>query len=132
MKTQVVGSVSEFLNGRQVEESLGAKVERHINKYGSFYRIGAVTVIVLLSGSHAFATVGGIEIGAEKLYEKLLSIGKWIIIFKGGFDTIKHMAGGDFDSAKKGIFSYLLVYIFLFGLPWAMDEVDMIFKDLKV
>lgn len=128
MKTEVL-SIKEFMNTRK--EPFRVKVERHLNKYGSFYRIAGVTVIILLSGSHALAA-GGIEVGAEKLYGKLLSVGKWVIIFKGGFDTIKHMANGDFEGAKKGFFSYLLVYIFLFGLPWAMDEVDKIFKDLKV
>lgn len=131
MRTEIVGSISEFLNGNQPAEKLSDKVERHFKKYGSFYRIAGVTVIILLSGSHAFAA-SGIEVGASRLYDKLLIIGKWVIIFKGGFDTIKHMASGDFDGAKKGFFSYLLVYIFLFGLPWAMDEVDKIFKDLKV
>jgi hypothetical protein len=135
MKVQTVGSVSEFL--RMEVEPFSVKVERHFKKYGTAYKIAGVTVILLMSaiplggGSVTAFASSGIEAGAEKLYSKLLSVGKWIIIFKGGFDIIKNMASGDFDSAKKGFISYLVVYVFLFGLPWAMDEVDTIFKELK-
>lgn len=126
MKTKVVGSIGDFLNPEPV------KVKSHWEKYGFVYKVVGTTLIILVAGGgfdYAFAS-SGIETGAERLYDKLLSIGKWVIIFKGGFDIIKHTAAGDFDSAKKGIISYLLVYIFLFGLPWAMDEIDAIFKDL--
>lgn len=125
-------SISEFM-GRK-SESEETRLQRHFRKYGIVYKIVGTTVIILVAGGgfdYAFAS-SGIEVGAERLYAKLLTVGKWVIIFKGGFDTIKHMASGDFDSAKKGFLSYLIVYLFLLGLPWAMDEVDGIFKDLKV
>jgi hypothetical protein len=128
MKVQTVGSISEFLH--QKEEPFSVKAERHFKKYGVVYKAAGVTIILLASGGTALAS-SGIEIGAEKLYAKLLSVGKWVIIFKGGFDIIKNMASGDFDSAKKGFLSYLVVYIFLFGLPWAMNEVDTIFRELN-
>lgn len=128
MKVQTVGSVSEFLHRNK--EPFSAKVERHFKKYGFVYKVVGTTVIILSIGAPALAS-SGIEIGAERLYSKLLSVGKWIIIFKGGFDIIKNMASGDFDSAKKGFLSYLIVYIFLFGLPWAMNEVDSIFRELN-
>jgi hypothetical protein len=124
-------SIKEFLNGRE-PETFSSIVKRHLDKYGIVYKVVGATVIILVAGGgfdSAFAS-SGIEAGAEKLYAKLLSVGKWIIIFKGGFDTIKNMANGDFDSAKKGFVGYLLVYLLLFGLPWAMDEIDMIFKEL--
>ncbi|AZU61093.1 hypothetical protein [Neobacillus mesonae] len=136
MKIQTVGTISEFLresNAKQ-KEPFNAKVERHFKKYGLMYKIAGATVIILVAGGgfdYAFAAGSGIEAGAERLYVKLLSLGKWVIIFKGGFDTIKHMASGDFDAAKKGFLSYLIVYIFLFGLPWAMDEIDAIFKEMR-
>lgn len=128
MKVQTVGSISEFL--RRQEEPFSAKVGRHFKKYGFVYKAAGITIILLASGGTALAS-SGIEAGAEQLYSKLLIIGKWVIIFKGGFDIIKNMASGDFDSAKKGFLSYLIVYIFLFGLPWAMNEVDSIFKELN-
>lgn len=124
-------SIKDFLHGRP--EPTETKLERHFRKYGIVYKIVGSTIVIIVAGGgfdYAFAAGESIEVGAQKLYAKLLSIGKWVIIFKGGFDTIKNMAGGDFDSAKKGFISYILVYIFLFGLPWAMDEIDTIFKDL--
>jgi hypothetical protein len=130
MKVQTVGSVGEFLNRKEEAAPFSAKVERHFKKYGMVYKVAGVTAICLASGGTVMAS-SGIEIGAERLYSKLLSIGKWIIIFKGGFDIIKNMASGDFDSAKKGFISYLVVYVFLFGLPWAMNEVDTIFRELN-
>jgi hypothetical protein len=124
-------SIKEFLNGKE-PEAFSTKIKHHLDKYGIVYKVVGTTVIILVAGGgfdYAFAS-SGIEAGAEKLYAKLLSVGKWIIIFKGGFDTIKNMANGDFDSAKKGFVGYLLVYLLLFGLPWAMDEIDIIFKEL--
>lgn len=128
MKVQTVGTISEFL--RREEEPFSVKAERHFKKYGVVYKAAGITIILLASGGSAFA-YSGIEIGAERLYTKLLSVGKWVIIFKGGFDIIKNMASGDFDSAKKGFLSYLVVYVFLFGLPWAMNEIDVIFRELN-
>jgi hypothetical protein len=125
-------SIKEFLNGGREPETFASIVKRHLDKYGIVYKVVGATVIILVTNGsfdYAFAS-SGIEAGAEKLYAKLLSVGKWIIIFKGGFDTIKNMANGDFDSAKKGFVGYLLVYLLLFGLPWAMDEIDIIFKEL--
>jgi hypothetical protein len=136
MKVQTVGSISEFLH-RNEAVPFSVKAERHFKKYGTAYKIAGVTVILLMSaiplggGSVTAFASSGIEIGAEKLYAKLLSVGKWVIIFKGGFDIIKNMASGDFDSAKKGFLSYLVVYVFLFGLPWAMNEIDGIFRELN-
>jgi hypothetical protein len=128
MKVQTVGSISEFLHREQ--EPFSVKIERHFKKYGFVYKAAGISIILLTSGGTVLAS-SGIEAGAQQLYSKLLSIGKWIIIFKGGFDIIKNMASGDFDSAKKGFISYLVVYVFLFGLPWAMNEVDSIFKELN-
>jgi hypothetical protein len=128
MKTQTVGSIKDFLRG-QSGESFSVKVQRHFKKYGTVYKVAGLSVIMLASGSTAFASTG-IEAGAQRLYAKLLDIGKWVIIFKGGFDTIKNMASGDFDAAKRGFMSYLIVYIFLLALPWAMNEIDGIFRNV--
>ena len=128
-------SIGEFLRGGRVQgepEPFSAKVERHFKKYGFVYKVAGTTAIILVAGGgfdYAFASTG-IEVGAQQLYSKLLSLGKWIIIFKGGFDIIKRMTDGDFDGAKKGFLSYLIVYIFLLGLPWAMDQVDALFNGI--
>ena len=125
-------SISEFLNGKE-KEPFSAKVERHFKKYGIVYKIVGATAVIFIAGGgfdYAFAAGTGIEVGAQQLYRKLLSLGKWIIIFKGGFDIIKRMTDGDFDGAKKGFLSYLIVYIFLLGLPWAMNQVDALFNGI--
>lgn len=137
MKTEKM-SVKEFMRGKDEVETK-SKVAAHFAKYGIVYKVVGATVVIFVAGGgmdYAFAAeavqtaASGIEIGAEKLYMKLLSLGKWVIIFKGGFDTIKHMAAGDLPEAKKGFVGYLLIYLLLFGLPWAMDEIDAIFKEL--
>jgi hypothetical protein len=131
-KTEVM-SIGEFLHSNQAPTTREA-IKRHLDKYGIVYKIVGTTVVLFISGGAletAFAS-GGIEAGAEKLYTKLLSVGKWVLIFKGGFDTIKNMASGDMDSAKKGFIGYLLVYLLLLGLPWAMDEIDGIYKEMNV
>ncbi len=125
-------SIGEFLNGKK-ENDFFVKLKLHLDKYGMVYKVVGTTIIIFIVGGTfdcAFAS-SGIEAGAEKLYTKLLSIGKWVIIFKGAFDTIKNMANGDFESAKKGFISYLLIYLFLLGLPWAMDEIDGLYKEVN-
>lgn len=132
MKVQTVGSVSEFLRGREAEP-FSAKVERHFKKYGLIYKVVGATAVILIAGGgfdYAFAAGSSIDVGAQKLYSKLLNLGRWIIIFKGGFDIIKNMTNGDFDGAKKGFLSYLIIYIFLYGLPWAMGQVDVLFNGI--
>lgn len=128
-KTQVVGSIGDFLRGCPKEETKWAQVERHFKKYGTYYRIAGVTVIVLLTGSHAFAA-GSVEDGARVLYYELVRIGKWVIIFKGGIDTIKAAGSGDFETARKSFFSHVLIYMLLFGLPYAIDKTDAVLKKM--
>jgi hypothetical protein len=130
MKTESM-SISEFMNS-QYAEPFSAKVERHFKKYGMVYKIAGVTLIILTSslGSHAFAA-SGIDIEASKLYKELIGIGKWIIVFKGGFDILKMIGSGDLESAKKSFFGYLLTYLLLLGLPYGLDKVDDIFNSFS-
>jgi hypothetical protein len=130
MKVQTVGTISEFLH--REKEPFSAKVERHFKKYGMVYKVAGVTLIILTSGlgSHAFAA-SGIDIEARKLYRELIGLGKWVIVFKGGFDILKMIGTGDLESAKKSFFGYLLTYLFLLGLPYALDKVDGIFDHLN-
>ncbi|MFZ7945648.1 hypothetical protein [Neobacillus sp. 19] len=133
MKVQTVGSISEFLSDGRVHrepESFSSKVERHFKKYGMIYKVAGITFIILASGigSHTFAA-GFIDVEATKLYRELVGIGKWFIAFKGGVEVIKSVGSGDFDSAKKSFFSYLLTYLFLLALPYGLDKVDSIFNN---
>lgn len=133
MKTQSM-TIKEFMN-KGPEPSIKEKVEVHFRKYGTVYKVAGISLIILTSSSLAFAAGpvvpvdGGVGIGpaARSLYLKLCGVGKWIIIFKGGFETVKAIGNGDFDSAKKNFFAYLLSYLFLLGFPYAMDQVDKVY-----
>jgi hypothetical protein len=128
MRTESM-SISEFMNGPKAEP-FSAKVERHFKKYGMVYKVAGVTAILVMSGDVAFAA-SGIDTEARKLYRELIGIGKWIIVFKGGFDILKMIGSGDLDSAKKSFFGYLLTYLLLLGLPYGLDKVDDIFNSVS-
>jgi hypothetical protein len=90
--------------------------------------------MVLLTGfeSSAFAAGNtGIDAGANQLYKKLLNIAKWVIVFKGGMDTVKDVTDGDLHAARKHFLGYLVTYAILWVLPWGMNEVDRMFKDME-
>jgi hypothetical protein len=127
MKTQVM-SIKDFMNYEK--EPFSVKVERHFKKYGKVYQVAGLTAVVLIAPHGTVFASSGIDVGANKLYKELIGIGKWIIIFKGGFDVLKHCGNGDFESAKKGFFGYVLTYLFLLGLPFIMDEVDGVFNNV--
>lgn len=130
MKTESM-SISAFLNGQE-KEPFSVKMERHFKKYGFVYKVAGATVIILVAGGgfdYAFASTG-IDRAGRKLYITLVNIGKWIIIFKGGVDIIKALGNGDIEHAKKSFFGHLLTYLFLLGLPFGMDKVDEIYREV--
>lgn len=122
-------SIGEFM-GRDFayeRELKRTKTERQVKK---LLLRTTVTTVVYFSGFDLVSASNGIDHGARIVYDKLLSVGKWIIIIKGGIDTINNVVQGDFGVAKKSFFSYLVVYLILNGLPWAFDEVDTIFNQI--
>lgn len=126
MKTKVVGSIGEFMNPSK-------PIKSHWEKYGFLYKVVGTTVIILVAGGsfdYVFAA-SALDAGANKVYYKLVEVGKWIIIFKGGIETIKAAAGGDFDTAKAAFFKYLITYLLLLGLPYGFNEIDKLFAELK-
>lgn len=127
-------SVREFLN-RKEPEAWSVKITNHFKKYGFVYKIVGSTVIIFMVGGgfdYAFAADSYIDKKANIVYYKLMDVGKWIIIFKGSIDTIKAVGNGDFDSAKKSFFSYLLIYILLLSLPYGFEEIDKLFSNVKM
>lgn len=88
------------------------------------------SAIYFNAGDSVFAANSSIDQGGRAIYEKLLAVGEWIIIIKGGIDSINNVVQGDFQSAKKSFLSYLLVYVILHALPWATDQVDAVFSDM--
>ena len=95
------------------------------------YKTAGLTFIFLLAGSlnHAMAS-SGIDAGASNIYYRVVTIGKWVIIIKGALDTISNATQGDLQSAKKNFLGYMMVYAILLALPWGMDQVDELFRDL--
>lgn len=127
-------SVREFLNGKE-QETFQTKCARHFKKHGMLYKIAGSTVVILMAGGGfdcALAASSAIDAKANLIYYKLMDVGKWIIIFKGSIDTIKAVGNGDFDSAKKSFFSYLLIYILLLALPYGFEEIDKLFSNVKM
>lgn len=87
---------------------------------------------VLLSGFEASAFASSdIDTQANKLYMRLLNVGKWVIIFKGALEIVKKTADGDLDSAKKNFMGYGLTYAILWALPWAFNEIDKLFSEMN-
>lgn len=136
MRGSEIMSINEFMNRNFKEESKIAKIERK----RKFIKITLVTGTIIfmvvansLTGAEIAQAAGdtaGIDAGARRIYDKLLTVGKWIIIIKGGMSTVNHMVQEDFGTAKKSFLSYLLIYAILHGLPWGMDQVDEVFSDL--
>lgn len=124
-------SVGAFV--RNEKEDVLTKLRRHFDKYGIVYKVVGTTIIIFIAGGgfdYAFAS-SGIDVEAKKLYYELIGIGKWLIVFKGGIDIIKSVSNGEFDTAKKHFFSYLLIYLCLLGLPYGMDKVDQVFRNIS-
>lgn len=131
MKTESM-SIRDFMNREK------KPIKTHFEKYGIYYKAAGISLIILATGDVSFAAdmdaipaMGGVDpIGpaARGLYSQLVGIGKWVIIFKGGFESIKNISNGDVDAAKKSFLSYLLSYLFLLGLPYGMDKVDQVFN----
>lgn len=121
---------NDFMQGDYVIETSLDKVIQHLQKHGSKYAVAGITVILISSiDGGVYAAGTGIDAGAKKIYKKIINVGKWVIIIKGGIDIITSITNGDFDSAKKRFVGYLLAYGTLFALPWGMDQVEELFND---
>lgn len=129
-------TIPQFLNGdynfrKDSESQILNKFIGHLKKHKIAYRIIGTTIFIMLASADiAFAASTGIDVGGRRLYSKLIGLAKWVIIVKGGFDIINNTVKGDFDVAKKSFFQYVMVYVILLGLPWALSEVEVVFSDM--
>lgn len=132
----------EFLSGEYNDKQLKIKRVKEIKRkriYQIVFVSGASIILIstgmnLLTPDAVFAATDafdGINDKANFLYKKLLLVGKWIIIIKGGINTVNHMIQEDFGAAKRGFLTYLVVYLILHSLPWAMGEVDSLFNGIN-
>jgi hypothetical protein len=117
-----------IIDSREVTQG----VSDHLKKHRKTYTIAGLTLIFLIGfPSDVFAVDSRIDISAKKMYKKLIEVGKWVIIFKGGMECIQSVTDGDFPSAKKKFLGYLLIYALLFAFPWLMDEIEKMFDDIE-
>lgn len=129
MRTEVM-TMDQFLNRGYVDtDKTMDRVIKHLQKHKIVYQVVGFTLIIMATSGTAFASTG-IDVAGKSIYTKLVGIGKWVIIFKGGWDTIMNSVRGDFDSAKKSFLQYVFIYIVLLALPWSMDQIDSVFKGL--
>ncbi|KGE16245.1 hypothetical protein [Paenibacillus wynnii] len=140
MSTQTLEWNSFFGQGRRIKPAaavldinkLSKEVKVALCRRETVIKVAGITLLLLigLPGTSHAATATGIDIVADKLYKKLLNVGKWVIIIKGGIDTIQNAVQGDLQASKKNFLGYLLVYIVLWALPWGLKQVDIMFADL--
>jgi hypothetical protein len=135
-KIKTVGKVGDFLKAEvKPQESVKIKVLRFIDENQSVLWQGAGYAVVILVASAgydvAFAMEGGLDQHASKIYDKLLGVGKWVIVAKGGIETIKSVASSDMQGAQKNFLQYLLIYALLWALPWGMTEVENMFIEMR-
>lgn len=132
-------SIPDFVRNGWQEDWMIDRVIAHCKRHRIKYQVVGFTLILFVgladvSQAHeavaTFAQSGtGIDQAGKKLYQQLLSIGRWVIIFKGAIDTIKSVADGDFDKAKTRFLGYVITYVLLLGLPWAFDQIDKLAKE---
>lgn len=128
-KAQVL-SISEFMvNGFTKGPSVTERVIDHVKRHQSIYiQAGVLVVTVSLMGAADPSSV--IDVKAHAIYHKLCTIGKWIIVVKGGIDIIGAMMQGDMDRMKKSLIGYVIGYVALLGLPWLLDTANSMFADV--
>lgn len=121
-------SIRQFLHG-EVDASFTQKAKKYITNNKSFYvTIAGATIFFLFTGMDGVEAASEIDTKARSIYDKLIGIGKWVIVFKGALEMIQNLTSGNFQEAKAKFLQYLLIFIMLLGLPWAMDEVESLFK----
>lgn len=127
MATQVM-SITDFMSGDYKRKKPVIKiVAEHLDRNRIAYTVAGIGVTMVLTGGvdHTLAAgLGSLDAKAEAMYKKLLEIAKWVIVVKGSFDSITDLFNNDFQSAKKKIIQYGLMYLLLRGLPWLLKLVD--------
>jgi hypothetical protein len=107
------------------------ELANQLSSRGTIVKVAGVSCVLFFGLPDAtFASGTGIDAGATKIYAKLINVGKWVIIVKGGIDTIRSVAEGDVNTAKKNFLGYVVTYAILWALPWALGEVDKLFTNM--
>jgi hypothetical protein len=120
--------IDEFMRRETQSSVIVIDLHDHLKKKKKYYYAAGITLI-LVGIPDVVSASTGIDKGGMRIYKKLINVGKWVIIVKGGIDIITSITNGDIDSAKKRFIGYLLAYGTLFALPWGMDQVEQLFED---
>ncbi|MEF3309325.1 hypothetical protein PV433_10450 [Paenibacillus sp. GYB004] len=110
---------------------LRKETKRRVMSKDTALKVSGITIALLAIPATAMAAGTGIDAGAEKIYGKVINVGKWVIVVKGAIDTIKSVAEGDMGSAKRNFLGYVVTYMILGALPIALNEVDKLFESLR-
>jgi hypothetical protein len=126
---QQVTAMKEQVSETLLESKPSAKalVLQHFKKHGIKYRIAGSVIFLCLGYADIAFAAGPIDREGHAIYKDLLSVGKWVIIVKGGWEVIKSMLDSDFESCKRKFVGYLMAYGLLHLLPAGMDKMDGIF-----
>lgn len=89
--------------------------------------IAGITAVIVLVPEAAEAA-SGIEAGGRRIHRTVVEVGKWVIIVKGSIDCIQSALSGDSQTAKRQFFGYLMCFAIMMGLPWALDEIELMFR----
>lgn len=120
----------DFCQRNYVNESFVRKAKRHIAQNKSFYiRVGGYTIFFICCAIDGASAASGIDVGARKMYDKICGIAKWIIAGKGALDVTNTIMTGDMASLKPKILSYVVAFFSLLGLPWLLDQVEVLFNE---
>jgi hypothetical protein len=94
-------------------------------------KLGIAGGTILLVPDIALAN-SGIDAEARNIYfGEFIGIAKWIIVIKGGWDTLNRTLKEDFDGAKKSFLQYLIVFAILLGLPTGLEKIQGIFERMN-
>lgn len=111
---------------------LPQSVAKKIVSRGTLVKCAGLTLVIFAGlETSAFAADTGIDIGARKLYSRLMNVAKWVIAFKGGIETLKNMADGDHLAVKKNALGYGLTFFILLALPWGLDQIQILFEEAQ-
>ena len=124
-------SIPDFVRHGWREETPIDAFIAHLDRNNITYRVVGTAIILFLGFVDVSYASTGIDVGANKLYKRIISVGKWVIIIKGGIDTIKSAVEGDLASSKTKILGYVLTYAILWALPWAFNEVEKLFTEME-
>lgn len=105
------------------------KIKAHFKKHKVKYILGG-TVLATQLMLPDFAFANSLDPAGQKLYGKIVNVGKWVIIVKGGISIIQNLLEGDSSSAKQSFLTYMMVYVTLLALPKGLDLIDDAFADL--